>query len=65
MRELSAAAAVASRPGWQTEDSICGDAELAGAAARRWRRRRASKLSRPPMGAEQTGRRSFLPRNVR
>jgi hypothetical protein len=58
-----AAAAVCSRPGWQTEDSICGtpnwaDARAAVAAPP------STIDSSPPIGASMTGRRTLRFRKI-
>ena len=57
-----ATAAVASSPGWQTEESICGTPNCA--AARAADAAPPSTIdSRPPIGASITGRRTGWPRN--
>src|SRR2546430_10267437 len=63
MRKLSAAFAVASRPGRQTELSIWGTPNSADARAT-VAPPPGSNVSSPPMGASRTGRRTERPRKV-
>jgi hypothetical protein len=60
---VSAALAVSSRPGWQTEESICGTPNCA--AARAAVAAPPSTIdSSPPMGASMTGSLTLLFRKV-
>jgi len=63
MRKLSAAAATASRPGLQTELSICGTSNSADALAA-VAPPPGSNVSTEPTGAIMTGMRTFRPNKV-